>query len=72
MKSLMTLVKSEKRFCSTITLGYDKIIAIEEIWNVKKEQENNLKKHLNVRDKLYYKKKNINTDEEKDAVYKKL
>lgn len=49
-----------------------KITTLEEIRNVKKEQEDNLKKHLNVRDKLYYKKKNLNTDEEKDAVYKEI
>lgn len=49
-----------------------KITTLEEIQNVKKEQEDNLKKHLNVRDKLYYKKKNLDTDEEKDAVYKEI
>ena len=49
-----------------------KITTLEEIRNVKKEQEDNLKKHLNVRNKLYYKKKNLNTDEEKDAVYKEI
>lgn len=27
---------------------------------------------MNLRDKLYYKKKNLNTDEEKDAVYKEI
>lgn len=49
-----------------------KITTLEEIQNVKKEQEDNLRRHLNVRDKLYYKKKNLNTDEEKDAVYKEI
>ena len=49
-----------------------KITTLEEIQNVKKEQEENLKKHLNLRDRLYYKKKNLNTDEEKDAVYKDI
>lgn len=49
-----------------------KITTLEEIRNVKKEQENNLKRHLNLRDKLYYKKKNLNIDEEKDAVYKEI
>lgn len=49
-----------------------KIIILQELQNVNKEQEDNLKKHLNVRDKLYYKKKNSNTDEEKDAVYKEI
>ena len=49
-----------------------KITTLDEIQNVKKEQENNLRKHLNLRDKLYYKKKNLNTDEEKDAVYKDI
>ena len=27
---------------------------------------------MNVRDKLYYKKKNLNTEEEKDEVYKEI
>lgn len=49
-----------------------KITTLEEIRNVKKEQEDNLKKHLNVRDKLYDKKKNLNTDEGKNAVYKEI
>mgnify|MGYP004659571143 FL=1 len=49
-----------------------KITTLEEIRNVKKEQEDNLKKHLNVRDKLYCKKNNLNTDEEKDAIYKEI
>lgn len=49
-----------------------KITTLEEIQNVKKEQEENLRKHLNLRDKLYYKKKNLNKDEEKDAVYKEI
>ena len=49
-----------------------KITTLEEIQNVKEEQENSLKKHLNVRDKLYYKKKNLDIDEEKDAIYKDI
>jgi len=49
-----------------------KITTLEEIRNVKKEQEEKLRKHLNVRDKLYYKKKNLNVDEEKEAVYKDI
>lgn len=49
-----------------------KIATLKDIQVVKKEQEENLKKHLNARDKLYYKKKNLNTDEEKDAVYKEI
>ena len=49
-----------------------KISSLEEIQNVKEEQEENLRKHLNLRDKLYYKKKNLNTDEEKDVVYKEI
>lgn len=49
-----------------------KITTLEKIRNVKNEQENNLKKYLNVRDKLYYKKKKLITDEEKDAVYKNI
>ena len=49
-----------------------KITTLEEIENVKKEQKDNLRKYLNVRDKLYYKKKNLKTDEEKDAVYKEI
>ena len=53
-------------------LAKNKITTLEEIRNVKKEQEDNLKRHLNLRDKLYYKKKNLNTDDEKDAVYKEI
>ena len=49
-----------------------KITTLKDIQVVKKEQEENLRKHLNARDKLYYKKKNLNTDEEKDAVYKEI
>ena len=49
-----------------------KITTLEEIRNVKKEQEDNLRKHLNLRDKLYYKKKNLSTDEDKDPVYKEI
>lgn len=49
-----------------------KITTLEEIRNVKNEQENNLKKYLNVRDKLYYKKKKLIRNEEKDAVYKNI
>ena len=49
-----------------------KISTLQEIKNVKKEQEDNLRRYLNLRDKLYYKKKNLNTDEEKDAVYKEI
>ena len=49
-----------------------KIATLEEIRNVKNEQEENLRRHLNLRDKLYYKKKNLNADEEKDAVYKDI
>ena len=48
------------------------IANLKDIQVVKKEQEVNLKRHWNVRDKLYYKKKNLNTDEEKDAVYKDI
>ena len=48
------------------------IANLKDIQVVKKEQEVNLKRHLNVRDKLYYKKKNLNTDEEKGAVYKDI
>ena len=49
-----------------------KITTLEEIQNVKKEQEHNLRRYLNLRDKLYYKKKNLNTEEEKSAVYKEI
>lgn len=49
-----------------------KIATLKDIQVVKKEQKENLRKHLNERDKLYYKKKNLNTDEEKDAVYKEI
>ena len=49
-----------------------KITTLEEIRKVKKEQEDNLRRNLNLRDKWYYKKKNLNTDEEKDAVYKEI
>ena len=49
-----------------------KITTLEEIQNVKNEQTENLRRYLNLRDKLYYKKKNLNTDEEKDAVYKEI
>lgn len=50
-----------------------KITTLEEMQNIKKEQEKNLRKHLNIRDKLYYKKKNLNTDEEKNVVvYKEI
>lgn len=49
-----------------------KIATLKDIQVVKKEQGENLRKHLNARDKLYYKKKNLNTDEEKDAAYKEI
>ena len=49
-----------------------KITTLEEIRNVKKEQEDNLRRHLNLRDNLYYKKKKLNTDDEKDVVYKEV
>lgn len=49
-----------------------KITTLEEIRNVKKEQEENLRKYLNERDKLYYKKKNLKTDEEKEIIYKEI
>lgn len=48
------------------------IVTLKDIQVVKKEQEENLRKYLNVRDKLYYKKKNLNTEEEKDEVYKEI
>ena len=49
-----------------------KITTLKEIQDVKKKQEENLRKHLNERDKLYYKKKNLKTDEEKEIVYKEI
>ena len=49
-----------------------RITTLQELQNVKKEQEKSLRKHLNARDKLYYKKKNLNTEEEKDEVYKEI
>ena len=49
-----------------------KITTLRELQNVKKEQKENLRKQLNARDKLYYKKKNLNTEEEKDEVYKEI
>lgn len=49
-----------------------KIATLKDIQVVKKEEEENLRKYLNERDKVYYKKKNLNTDEEKDAVYKEI
>ena len=49
-----------------------KITTLKDIECVKDEQEKNLNRHLNVRDELYYKKKNLNTDGEKDAVYKEI
>ena len=48
------------------------IVTLKDIQFVKKEQEENLRKYLNVRDKLYYKKKNLKTDEEKDTVYTEI
>ena len=64
--------KMEDYSQKNIFLAKYKITTLEEIQNVKKEQEDDLKKHLNVRDKLYYKKKKLNIDEEKDAVYKDI
>lgn len=45
---------------------------MKDIQSIKEKQEESLRKHLNVRDKSHYKKKNSNTDEKKDEVYKEI